>query len=31
MDNIFVKVMIKVIEFIFIATIIAGLYLAFTK
>ena len=31
MDNIFVKVMIKVIEFIFVATIIVGLYLTFTK
>lgn len=30
-DNIFMKIMIKVIEFIFIAAIIAGVYLAFTK
>ena len=31
MDNTFVKIMMKVVEFIFIAAIIAGVYLAFTK
>lgn len=31
MDNTFVKIMTKVVEFIFIAAIIAGVYLAFTK
>ena len=30
-DNVFMKIMIKVVEFIFIAAIIAGVYLAFTK
>lgn len=30
-DNIFMKIMIKVVEFIFIAAIIVGVYLTFTK
>ena len=30
-DNMFMKVMLKIVEIIFITSIIAGLYLAFTK